>query len=388
MREWKEGDRARAAEVAAAARKSQEEDAAVLRAKRVLAKPGNKHHRSGRAPAATAAVAPYSSAVPAFVAAGTPYKALGPYPAADAAETPAQVPGRYFVAKPTPRPSPPTGLGPASFSDALPAEGAHVTDAGNHPAAAATKFLGAPPADTLRAPPAAAVARPAAATPTISKDGAFLDSSVHCMAAVDRSAYFGTYRAGQVVAAALAVLSQLPDRRLSVRDARGKTGPVSYFTQHLTVIVRALCDALRSADASTSERVLWPIPSEYADDWANRVVNLNRARDGGGGDDDGRDRRGGGGSDGRDHRGGGSGRNHHGGSGHSSGGGRNGCRMGSMHRGKGGGGHSRSSGGKSSRQTRVGGLVTAPRAHPPTLRRGGKLGHPPPHVKVVQPLKR
>ena len=198
-------------------------------------------------------MAPYSSSIPAVVAAGTPYNAQGPHPAAVAAETP----------QPTQRPS------PASFSGALPAEGAPTTDAGNHAAAAAIKFLGAMPADAVGASPAAAAARPAAATPTISKDGAFLDGSVHCMAVVDRGAHFGTDRAGQVVAAASAVLSQLPDRRLSVRDARGKTGSVSCFTQHLKVIVRALCDALRSAHASTSKRVLWPTPSEYADDLAN-----------------------------------------------------------------------------------------------------------------------
>ena len=230
------------------------------------------------------------------------------------------------------------------------------------------------------------MARPAAVTPTISKDETFLDGSVHYMAAVDRSAYFGTGRAGQVVAAASAVLARLPDRRLSVRDPRGKTVPVSYFTQHLIVIVRALCDALRSALASTSERVLWPTPSEKADDLANHAANLNRARDGGGGDGDGRDRCGGGGSDGRDRRGGGSGRNHHGGSGHSSGGGGNGLRMGSLYRSKGGGDHSRSSGGKSSRQNSGRGAGSYTSGPPSESSVGGEVGSPPPDVKVVQPL--
>ena len=43
MRKWEEGDRARAAEVAAAARKSQEANATALRAKRVIAKPDGEH---------------------------------------------------------------------------------------------------------------------------------------------------------------------------------------------------------------------------------------------------------------------------------------------------------------------------------------------------------
>ena len=72
-REWKEGYRTRAAGVAAAARKSQEVGAAILRAKRVLAKPGDKHRRSGGVLAVAAAVAPYLLSAPAVVAAGTPY---------------------------------------------------------------------------------------------------------------------------------------------------------------------------------------------------------------------------------------------------------------------------------------------------------------------------
>ena len=106
MRESEEGDRARAEDVMAAARKPQEADVAVLRAKRVIAKPGDKHPRSGRVPAATAAVVPYPSGIPAVVAARTPHKAPGPYPAAVAAKTPAQAPGPYPVAQPTSRPSP------------------------------------------------------------------------------------------------------------------------------------------------------------------------------------------------------------------------------------------------------------------------------------------
>ena len=195
-------------------------------------------------------------------------------------------------------------------------------------------------------------------TPTISKDGAFLDGSVHCMAVVDRSAHFVVDQAGQFVAAASAVLSQLPDWRLSVCDARGKTGPISCFTQHLTVIVRALCDALKSTPASTSKHVRWPTSWEYADDLANQAANHNHARDGGGGDGGGGDRRGSGRSDGRDRRGSGSGINHHGGFGHSSGGVGNGRRMGSVYRGKGGGGHSRSSGRKSIRQNSCEGVGT------------------------------
>ena len=105
MREWEEGDRARSAEVEAAARTSHEADAAVQRAKRVLAKPGDKRRRSGRVPAASAAVAPYSSGLPAVPAAGTPYKTPGCYLAAVAAEAPAQALGPYHVAQPTPRPS-------------------------------------------------------------------------------------------------------------------------------------------------------------------------------------------------------------------------------------------------------------------------------------------
>ena len=171
-REGEEGDLVRAAEVAAAARKSHEAGAAVQRAKRVLAKPGDKHRRSGRVLAATAAMAPYCSSFPAIPDAGTPYKAPGPYPAAVATETPAQALEPYPVAQPTPRPS---------LTSALPAEGAPAADTGNHPAAAAIKFLGAPPADAVGAPPAAAVAHPATVTPTISKDGVFLDSTVHCM---------------------------------------------------------------------------------------------------------------------------------------------------------------------------------------------------------------
>ena len=268
-------------------------------------------------------------------------------------------------------------MGPASFSGVLTAEGASATDAGIHPVAAAIKFLGTPPADAVGAPPAAAVARPAAATSTIAKDGSFLDGSVR----------FGTDRAGQVEAAASSELPQLPDRRLSVRDRRGKTGPVSNVTQHLTVIVLALCDAPRSAHASTSERVLWPTPSEYAEDLANQAANLNRARGGGGGDDGGRHRRGCGGSDGRDRQGDGSGRNHHRDSGHSSGGGGNASQMGSMYRRKGGAGHSRSSGGKLGREDSGGGLVPTTPAHLPTLRRGGSWV-PYPDVKVIQPLKR
>ena len=138
----------------------------------------------------------------------------------------------------------------------------------------------------------------------------------------DRSAHFGTDRASQVVAAASAVLAQLPDRSISVRDPRGETSPVSYSTQYLTFIVCAPCYSLRSAHASTSESVLWPTPSEYADVLASQASNLNRdggGGDGGGGDGGGRDRRRGGGSDGRDSRGGGSGKNHQGGSSHSSG---------------------------------------------------------------------
>ena len=61
-----------------ATRKSHAAGAAVQRAKRVLAKLGDKHRRSGRVPAATAAVTPYSSGVPAVFAAGTTYKAPGP----------------------------------------------------------------------------------------------------------------------------------------------------------------------------------------------------------------------------------------------------------------------------------------------------------------------
>ena len=99
MREWEEEDRARAAEVAVAARKSQEAGAAVQRAKRVLAKTGDKHRHSGRVPAATAAVAPYSSSILAVPAAGTPYKAPGPYPAAVAAENPG--PGPWAVPRRT-----------------------------------------------------------------------------------------------------------------------------------------------------------------------------------------------------------------------------------------------------------------------------------------------
>ena len=105
MREWEEGDRARAAEVAAA-RESREADAAILRAKTFLAKPGDKHRRSGSVPAITAAVAPYSPDVPAVAAVGTPYKAPGPYPAAVAAGTPAQTSGPYSDAQPTPPPPP------------------------------------------------------------------------------------------------------------------------------------------------------------------------------------------------------------------------------------------------------------------------------------------
>ena len=113
--------------------------------------------------------------------------------------------------------------------------------------------------------------------------------------------------------------SAVPATRSAATGARRRTGPVSYFTKNLTVIVRALCDALRSTHASISERVLWPSPSEYADDLANQAANINCARDGGGGDGGSRDRRGGCGSDGRDRRVGNSGRNHHGGAGHSSG---------------------------------------------------------------------
>ena len=327
-------------------------------------------------------MAPYSSGVPAVPAAGTSYKAPGPYPATVSAEPPAQALGPYPVAQPTPHPS------PASISGASSAEGAPVADAGNHPAAAAIDFFGAPPADAVGAPHAAAVVRPAAMTPTISKDGAFLDGSVHCITAVDRSAQFGTDRAGQVVAAASAVLSQLPDRRLSVRDARCNTGPVSYFTQHLTVIVRALCDVLRSIQAPTSERALWSTPSDYADDLANQAANLNRARDGGDGDGGVRDRRGGGGSDGRNRRRGGSGRNHHDGFGHSSGGGGNGRHMGSIFRGKGGGGHSRSFGGKSSHENSGRGAGSYASGPTSDSSAGEGVGSPSSDVKVVQPLMR
>ena len=140
-----------------------------------------------------------------------------------------------------------------------------------------------------------------------------------------------------------------------MRDAKGKTGPVSECSQHLTVFVRDHCDALRSAYASTSERVIWPTSSENANDLSNQAANVNPTRDCSGGDGSGRHRRGGGGSDlidrpGRRFRGGGSGRNYHGGSGHSRGGDGNGRRMGSVYRGKGGEGHSRYSGWKSSRQ--------------------------------------
>ena len=173
-----------------------------------------------------------------------------------------------------------------------------------------------------------------------------------------------------------------------MRDARGNTGPVSYFTQHLTVIVCALCDVLRSAHASTSERVLWPIPSEYADDLAYQAANLNCTRDGGGGDGGGHDRRGGGGSDGRDGRGRGSGRNHHGGFGHSSGGGGKVRCMGSLYRAKGGGGHSWSSGGKSCRQNSGRGANSYTSGPPSDFSVGGEVGSPPPDVNVVQPLER
>ena len=111
MQQWEKVDRARAAEAAAAARESQEADAAILRAKKVLAKPGDKHRQSGRVPAATAAVAPSPLGVPAVVAAENPHKAPGPYPAAVSAETPIQASGPYPVAQPTPRLPLPTDLG-------------------------------------------------------------------------------------------------------------------------------------------------------------------------------------------------------------------------------------------------------------------------------------
>ena len=224
------------------------------------------------------------------------------------------------------------------------------------------------------------------ATAIIWKDGAFMDGSVHCMSAVSRGAHFGTDLAAQVVATASAVIFQLPDQRLSVRDAKSKTGPVSFFTQELADVVRALCDALRSAHASASERLLWPTSLEYAGSLANRSANTNRSSDGGGGDGDSCDHRGGGGGGGRDRRGS-FGRIHHGGPGHNSGGGGNGRRMGPAHRGK-GGGHSRSSGGKSGRQNSGGGPGYHTSDPPSDSSEGAEVGAPPPDVKVVQPHKR
>lgn len=90
----------------------------------------------------------------------------------------------------------------------------------------------------------------------IAKGGAFLDSSVHCMVAVSREGHFDTDLATQVVAAASALLSQLTEQRLSVRDVRNITGSASFFTKELVFVVDALCDPLRRVHASASEHAI------------------------------------------------------------------------------------------------------------------------------------
>ena len=75
------------------------------------------------------------------------------------------------------------------------------------------------------------------------------------MAAVSRGKLFGADLTAQLVAAASAVLSQLPEQRLSVCEARKQSGAVSFFTQEPTIVVDALCDALRRAHATASDRV-------------------------------------------------------------------------------------------------------------------------------------
>lgn len=81
---------------------------------------------------------------------------------------------------PDPCPPPPPDLGPASSSGDPSAKRAHTTEVGVYPAAAARRFLDAPPADAMAAPLGAAEAQSVAAT--ILKNGAFLEGSVHCMA--------------------------------------------------------------------------------------------------------------------------------------------------------------------------------------------------------------
>lgn len=95
---------------------------------------------------------------------------------------------------------------------------------------------------------------------------AFLNGSVHCMAAVD--AQFVKKRAGQVVAAALTLLS--------VGNARGKTGSASKFINR-TVIVRAIFGALKSANVAPSQRVPWPTHPDYPVDLSTEAANPNFA---------------------------------------------------------------------------------------------------------------